>query len=131
MRASALAIRDAIRLLDSFNLIHLKTAFKVDVFLLARSDYAQAAFARRQLDTMVESEGARTFYFAAPEDVLLHKLYWFRLGGEVSERQWGDVLGVLRVQREALDDAYLRRWASELEVTDLLDRSKAEAGFGA
>jgi len=65
---------------------------------------------------------------ATPEDVILHKLYWYRLGGEVSERQWNDVLGVLRVQGEALDLAYMQRWAGPLGVADLLDQAVGEGG---
>jgi hypothetical protein len=65
----------------------------------------------------------RAAYFATAEDLVLSKLEWFRLGGESSDRQWGDVLGVLRVQGTALDRAYLRRWAKELDLTDLLERA--------
>lgn len=67
------------------------------------------------------------FARAAPEDVVLAKLSWYRLGGEVSETQWADVIGVLRVQHEALDFAYLEEWASQLEIDDLLARAMATA----
>jgi hypothetical protein len=40
--------------------------------------------------------------FATPEDTLLHKLIWYKLGNEISDRQWSDILGVLRVQGDAL-----------------------------
>jgi hypothetical protein len=62
----------------------------------------------------------------APEDTILRKLLWFREGGEVSDRQWRDILGVLRAQRDNLDLAYLRDWAVYLTLTDLLDRANAE-----
>ncbi|HIP95637.1 MAG TPA: hypothetical protein EYH32_00295 [Anaerolineae bacterium] len=78
---------------------------------------------------MVEEEPAREFYLASPEDVILHKLDWFRLGGGVSERQWNDVLGVLKVQALSLDLAYLQRWAAELGLTGLLDQAFNEAGI--
>jgi hypothetical protein len=58
--------------------------------------------------------------------VVLNKVRWYRLGGEVSQRQWGDVLGLLRVQAGALDQDYLRLWAIELGVTDLLDKALVE-----
>lgn len=61
------------------------------------------------------------------EDVVLLKLDWYRAGGEVSERQWGDVLGVLKVAAGDLDRGYLSRWAAELGIADLLDRALAEA----
>jgi len=66
----------------------------------------------------------------------LTKLEWYRIGGEdfgefsraVSERQWRDVLGVLKVQGERLDLAYMRRWASALDVADLLEQALAQTG---
>ena len=65
---------------------------------------------------------------ATPEDTVLHKLRWFRDGGEVSQRQWMDAVGVLEVQVDRLDREYLARWARELGVSDLLERALGEAG---
>jgi hypothetical protein len=65
---------------------------------------------------------------ATPEDTLLAKLEWYRSGGEVSERQWRDVLGIMMVQGNKLDLAYLRQWAKELKVSDLLERALLDAG---
>jgi hypothetical protein len=62
--------------------------------------------------------------FASPEDTLLHKLVWFRLGGGVSERQWRDASGVLRIQGDSLDSAYLDTWAGRLGVRDLLEKAR-------
>jgi hypothetical protein len=67
-------------------------------------------------------------YVQAPEDSVLSKLDWYRRGGEVSENQWRDVLGILRQRAEQLDSAYLRKWAVELGVADLLERACREAG---
>jgi hypothetical protein len=64
---------------------------------------------------------------ASAEDTLLAKLDWYRMGGEVSERQWRDVLGVLKVQAGGLDLEYMRRWARELGVDDLLERALAQS----
>ena len=66
-------------------------------------------------------------FVASAEDVILHKLRWYRLGNEVSDRQWQDVLGVLKVQRGRLDLDYLHQNADRLEVEDLLERALAEA----
>ena len=66
------------------------------------------------------------FAVATAEDVVLSKLRWYRLGGETSEQQWNDVLGVISVQRDRLDLAYLRDWAQYLKVDDLLEQVLAE-----
>jgi hypothetical protein len=63
---------------------------------------------------------------ASPEDTILAKLEWYRLGGEVSERQWRDILGVLKTRSGELDLSYLNRWAGELKVADLLERALKE-----
>lgn len=61
--------------------------------------------------------------FASSEDVILSELEWYRLGGEVSERQWRDVISALKVCAGDLDLDYLRQWAAELGVADLLERA--------
>jgi hypothetical protein len=65
---------------------------------------------------------ARTILVKSPEDTVLRKLAWYRLGREVSDRQWSDLEGILAVQGEDLDRDHLRRWAPRLGVEDLLER---------
>jgi len=74
----------------------------------------------------VASEPDRYIYTYTPEDILLQKLRWFRLGNEVSERQWRDVLGIVRTQGKKLDDSWLLRGAQTLGVQDLLERALRE-----
>jgi hypothetical protein len=124
------AIKAAIQDGGSFNLIHLETMVKVDVYVTWRTEFAQSQFARR-LRRNVGLDEPLELYLATPEDTVLAKLDWFRKGGEVSDRQWRDVLGVLKVQAAALDFAYMRDWAARLQLTPLLLRALADAGLPA
>ena len=120
-------VQDAVRRRSSFNAMYLDTMLKVDVFVLKSRAFDQEESRRVQQQVLVE--GSRTFYMASPEDLLLNKLEWYRMGGEVSDRQWNDILGVLKVQGTALDMDYLQRWAADLKVTDLLERALVDAGL--
>ena len=60
--------------------------------------------------------------------MILHKLQWYRLSDETSERQWLDVLGVLKVQGASLDHSHLLHWAQALGITKLYERALNEAG---
>ena len=110
----------------SFNLIHLATMFKIDVFVSKRRPFDRMAVERARPQVFGATDESPSLLVASPEDTVLAKLEWFRRGGETSERQWGDVVGVLKVTPDA-DRGYLRHWASELNVSDLLDRAFTEA----
>jgi hypothetical protein len=114
-------ISDAIRCHTCFNIIHRTTMFKVDVFVPVPRPFlfSQINRAKKQV-FLFESEMSAKF--CSPEDIILAKLEWYRLGGESSERQWRDILGVLKTRTGELDQDYLRKWAENLNIGDLLDR---------
>ncbi len=126
--ADLTAISEAIQTQGCFNLIHLATMTKVDVFVRWRDAFAQSQFARRQKKSVGQSAPVDLF-FASAEDVVLAKLDWYRKGGGVSDRQWRDLLGVLKVQSGTIDRDYLVHWAGVLGVTDLLRRALDDAGL--
>ena len=112
---------------SSFNLVHLGTGLKIDVFIPEDSEYEAGVHARRVPESIDHTGGGRRLWIASAEDTILAKLRWYRLGGETSERQWGDVQGVIELRGATLDVAYLRRWAPALGVDDLLEGALAEA----
>ncbi len=111
-------ILEALRQGRSFNLIHLETFIKIDCFPLLNRQYDQVAFSRVTV--------ARATNFITAEDTILRKLEWYRLS-DGSERQWRDIIGVLQVQKNQLDNAYLTHWATELGVLNLLEQAHSEA----
>jgi hypothetical protein len=118
-------IAEAIQRHSSFNIIHRESMFKVDVFIPRPRPFLQSQLARAQKQTFIfESEVSAKF--SSPEDIILAKLEWYRMGGEVSERQWRDILGVLKTRAGELDLDYLKKWANELKVFDLLERALKE-----
>ena len=121
-------IQDAIQHQSSFNLIHLETMFKIDVFILKNRQFDRQAFLRRVQKTVVEDTSQQLF-FATPEDIILNKLEWYKIGEQVSDRQWKDIIGVLKVQGSGLDMVYLKKWAKELSVFILLKKAVDEAGI--
>lgn len=123
-------VRRAVRSRRSFNLIHLDTMYKADIFVLGADRHAQEEKRRRRIEPLGPGPDAPTAYFCSAEDIVLQKLLWFRKGGGVSERQWNDLLAVLKIQANALDYDYLKRWAAELGIVDLLLRSFDDAGVG-
>jgi len=119
-------VRRAIAQQRSFNVIDYDTLDKIDIFVMTDRPWSHQQLARRRLATASDDPDSPALFFASPEDVVLSKLDWYRRGDEVSDRQWLDILNVLAGQSNDLDWPYLRRWASELGVSDLLVRAAAQ-----
>ncbi len=121
-------VREAVERRSSFNVIFLKTMFKVDIFVLPAGPLAREEMRRRKRVVLDDASGS-TIDIASAEDTVLQKLAWYQKGGGVSEQQWKDLLGVLKVCGTRLDFSYLRRWAAHLGVEDLLAQALRDAGI--
>jgi hypothetical protein len=122
------SIADAIKRGSSFNLIHLETSIKLDVFIPKDEIYHHTTMDRRHRDTLFEENTTTEVCFCSPEDIIINRLQRYEAGGGVSERQWLDVSGVIKVQAESLDTTYLLRWSKDLGLYELLVRAFGEAG---
>lgn len=121
-----LAIRRALANHKSFNVFHLETVFKVDIFVAKVDPFTAKQFERCEL-MEIAPEVKQQVYVATAEDTILAKLVWYRKGEEVSAIQWLDVLGVMSARHKDLDIEYLNQWADWLGVHDLLERALGEA----
>ena len=124
------ALRRAVRERSTANLIHHRTSIKsikIDLVVMGSTPLDEIQLARRRR-VQVSSDPDRFLYVHPPEDILLQKLRWFRRGGEASDRQWRDILGIVHVQGNRLDRDYLERSAHLIGVDDLLRRALGDTG---
>ncbi len=119
-------LRVAVARRSCCNVIHRETGFKVDLFQLRNREFSRIEMQRSRPIELLPGVAAN---IASAEDCVLTKLEWFEKGGQVSDRQWRDVLGVLRGGGAPLDRAYLRLWSRSLAIEGLLDRALREAGL--
>lgn len=126
-------IADAIKYQSSFNVLQLPALGKADMFIAKNDELTHQQFVRRQSQRFdaTADDGGYDAKVSSPEDIILQKLNWYRLGNQISERQWLDVQGVLKVQAPTLEYEYLNHWGAQLELTDLLLRAYDDAGISA
>lgn len=121
------AAREAVLAEGTFNVIHVQGGIKIDVFVAGEDPFNQERLRHRE-PVRPGTDAGPTLYVDIAEHSIVRKLEWFRRGEESSERQWRDVLAMLRVQGDRLDQSRLRRWATQLGVSDLLVRARAAVG---
>jgi len=106
------------------NITHTETIANADLYVMDNSPFASSQMSRRRL---LDMEGMPRFWIASPEDTILQKLLWGRGCG--SDKQWRDVLGILKLQAASLDYGYLIEWAKRLSLFDALSQAFTEAGI--
>mgnify|MGYP006286919675 CR=1 FL=1 len=118
------AMQQAFNSYASFNIIHLATAFKIDIFIQNPETFEKNLIDRRQ-ELQLSEKLKKKFSIVSPEDIILLKLKWYKIGNCQSDRQWIDIAGVIEVQKDKLDIEYLEDWAVKLGVEDLLEKALA------
>jgi hypothetical protein len=108
------AFVDAIVRQSMFNIIHIPTSYKVDVVIAPPSAFLQSQFARSKRVAIREGQ---TVYVCSPEDVILNKLRFYKMGQ--SDKHLRDIAGVLRITGEAVDRAYVGEWAERLGLSEI------------
>ncbi|MBN2456004.1 MAG: hypothetical protein JXB29_05630 [Sedimentisphaerales bacterium] len=119
------AMYQALREHSSFNIIHLTSAFKIDVFVRKNTAFEKQLIARGK-KIKLSDQLKKKFSVVSPEDIILLKLRWYCDGGCSSQRQWKDALGVLAIQAGRLDFKYLNSWADKLKINKLLEKAVLE-----
>ncbi len=119
------SLREAIVRRGSWNIFHLPSVTKVDLFLLGTSAFDMSEFSRRRR-VVLTAEGGGLF-IKSPEDSVVRKLLWFREGGESSSTQWRDIIQILRLSAGSLDMSYINHWTKSLGLEGLLARALNES----
>ncbi len=117
--------REALRYGRSFNFLHLRSGLKFD-FFPACTAFHQAEIARATTETLIVEGETIECPVVTAEDILIAKLRWYADGGQVSDRQWSDIVGIVRAN-PSLDRDYVGHWAQQLDVQSLFERALGDA----
>lgn len=115
-------LREAVKRRRSMNIFDMRSAMKIAVFVAGFDSWDREQLKRARLGRLARQANTEVA-LPTPEDTVLAKPVWYQKGGEVSDRQWSDILGVLQVQTGQLDLGYLRQWAVNIGVAELLERA--------
>lgn len=118
-------IKQAIRHRSSFNLLHQETMFKVDIFIPKKRVFDTAQLEHR-IEKPIAPDSDEKVWVLSAEDIILAKLEWYNTGNRASERQWRDVLGVVKSKHSILNTDYLAKMSAQLGIKDLLEAALAE-----
>ncbi len=108
------AVESAVIRKRQFNIIHPSSGLKIDCILPTGTAFDVSQLKRGVRQTILEN---RTAIFSSPEDVIIKKMEYFREGG--SEKHLRDITGVLKLQGDKIDRAYILSWAERLELTPI------------
>jgi hypothetical protein len=116
-------VGDAVLRASCSNAFYLPVVTKIDFFGRGYEPFDESESSRRRATTVTKS--GESLIVKSPEDTVLRKLLWFREGGEVSEKQWRDIVSVLQISGDRMDEGYLATWAARLHLNELLERARA------
>ena len=122
------AIAEAVRENSSFGAIYRPVVMRMDVYVRKAEGHFAAQLERAQKHT-IGADSEQFAFFCTAEDIVLQKLRWYQMSDGASDRQWRDVIGVLKHSHDRMDSEYLSRWAVDLGVASLLQRALLESGL--
>lgn len=108
------AIREAIATRGQFNIIHPTSGLKVDIIIRKGSEYDGLQFERCQRIPLSKNKTAN---FASPEDVIVMKMEYYRMGG--SEKHLRDITGMMKISGKTIDCQYISLWAKRFGLAEI------------
>jgi hypothetical protein len=108
------AIRDAVRHQTQFNIIHPASGMKIYIIIRKNTPFNDSRFSRIRRIKAGENFERN---FAAPEDIILMKMHYYREGG--SEKHLRDISGILKISGPEVDKDYIALWAEKLNLMDI------------